>query len=99
MLKGLAKCIGGWTNSRIQAAFGGCTLHPHLLGTWASEAGIPYRDPILLVEIEVEDSPTLLPSLMTIVRFICDHFEQEAVFLTIADVGVLSVRRSDLSMF
>ncbi|MFN8495578.1 MAG: hypothetical protein U0350_48745 [Caldilineaceae bacterium] len=83
----------------VQGIFGACTLHSHLLGAWANDAGIRYRDPILLVEIEVEDSPTLLPSLTTIVRFTCECFEQGIGLLTMADVGVLSLRRDRLLTF
>ena len=80
----------------VTDAFGGCTLHANLLGTWANEAGIRYRDPIRLVEVEAEDSPALQPALMAIIQFICDRWQQEAVFLTIADVSVLSVQRREL---
>lgn len=80
----------------ITDVFGGCTLHANVRGAWLSKANVHYRDPLRLFEVEVEDFPALLIALIGIVRFICDRFDQAAVFCTITDVSVLSVQRSEL---
>jgi len=80
----------------VQTTFGACTLYLDLRGIWTNARGLCYHDSILMVEIAAEDSPALIPSLLIIAGLIRDLFHQQEVFIVMADVVALSVRRSDL---
>jgi hypothetical protein len=75
----------------VMDAFGGCTLHPHLLGGWVNDEEERCRDSMLKVEIEADDRPDLLITITAMGGFIRKRLEQDLVFITVEDVGVLLV--------
>lgn len=78
----------------VTARFRGCTLHPSLLGLWVNPQGVRYRDAVIIIQVVAEDCPDLVPQLIAIATFIRQQFNQEEVFVTIRDVGVVSVNEA-----
>ncbi|MCC6170377.1 MAG: hypothetical protein IT329_24380 [Caldilineaceae bacterium] len=72
-------------------AFGGYTLHLNLRGGWLDAQHLPFRDAILKIEIEAVDNPQLVLAVMALASLIRQRLAQQAVFVTIEDVGVFYV--------
>lgn len=75
----------------VTARFRGCTLHLSLLGVWISPQGVRHHDAVMIIEVVVEDCPDLLPQLIAIGGSIRQQLNQKEVFMTIREVGVVSV--------
>jgi hypothetical protein len=71
--------------------FGGYTLHPDLRGGWLDENRHPFHEPIFKIEIEVADRSQAILRIIAFANFIRQRLDQDAVFVTIEDVGVLSI--------
>ena len=76
---------------RVMNVFGGYTFHPNLHGGWLDEDRHPFRDAIRKIEIEVVDSPQSVMEVVALASFIRQHLGQKAIFVTLQDVGVLSI--------
>jgi hypothetical protein len=75
----------------IVTRFGACTLHLSLLGIWINRVGEPYRDRIMIVQVAAEHHPDLESRINAIASLILERLNQECVFVTIRDIGVLSL--------
>lgn len=71
--------------------FGGYTLHPDLRGGWLGKNRRPFHEPIFKIEIEVADRSQAILRIIALASFIRERLAQDAVFVTIEDVGVLSI--------
>jgi DNA-binding CsgD family transcriptional regulator len=70
--------------------FGSHTIYPSLRGIWFNRAGELFDDPIMLVQVVAGDTPNLVARISDIATLILDRFRQDAIFVTLGDVDVLS---------
>ena len=71
--------------------FGGYTLHPDLRGGWLDKNRHPFHEPIFKIEIEVADRSQAILPLIALASFIRQRLGQKAIFVTIEDVGVVTI--------
>lgn len=71
--------------------FGGYTLHPKLRGGWLDAKCHPFHEPIFKIEIEVANGPQVVMSVIALASFIRQRLGQKIIFVTLEDVGVLSI--------
>jgi len=76
---------------RVMNVFGGYTFYPNLHGGWFDEQHHPFHDAIRKIEIEVVDGPQSVTAVVALASFIRHRLGQKAIFVTIEDVGVLSI--------
>jgi DNA-binding CsgD family transcriptional regulator len=70
--------------------FGPLTIYPSLRGIWFNRAGVRFDDPIMLIQVVVEDRPDLAGRISDLATLVLDRFGQLELFVTLGDVGVLS---------
>ena len=76
---------------RVMNVFGGYTFHPNLHGGWLDEERRPFRDVIRKIEIEIVDDPQTAMAVVALASFIRQRLGQKAIFVTIQDVGVVTI--------
>lgn len=71
--------------------FGGCTLHPSLHGSWINKRGVCHQDRVMILQVAAENYPDLGYHVRALAQLILERLNQECVFITSRDIGVLSL--------